>query len=144
MWTTLLLSQQIRQLRVLILKLMLCKVLQLGLVEGESPDNQLLCVIIVCICAHLIGKKSDDPQSPSYVPSIFGANDSRKYEQQQRRYEALEHRRQIKEQAESAGALNTGEEQTEEQEMSVPAGEFKALQEEYKSLQEDYRLRVEE
>ena len=101
-------------------------------------------VTIVCICAHLIGKKSDDPQSPSYVPSIFGANDSRKYEQQQRRYEALERRRQIKEQAESAGALNTGEEQTEEQEMSVPAGEFKALQEEYKSLQEDYRLRVEE
>lgn len=56
----------------------------------------------------------------------------------------MERRRQIKEQAESAGALNTGEEQTEEQEMSVPAGEFKALQEEYKSLQEDYRLRVEE
>ena len=58
----------------------------------------------------------------------------------------MDRRRQIKEQAESADALNTGEEQTvpEEQEMSVPAREFKALQEEYKSLQEDYRLRVEE
>ena len=61
----------------------------------------------------LIGKKSGDPQSPSYVPSIFGVNDSQKYEQQQRRYTALERRRQIKEQAEAASALlqlNSGEE----------------------------------
>ena len=44
--------------------------------------------------------KKDDPQSPSYVPSIFGAKNSQKYEQQQRRYEVLEHRRQKKEQVE--------------------------------------------
>ena len=57
----------------------------------------------------LIGKKSGDPQSLSYVPSIFGVNDSQKYEQQQR-YTALERRRQIKEQASALLQLNSGEE----------------------------------
>ena len=102
------------------------------------------------------GEKNDDPQSPSYVPSIFGANDNQKYEQQQRRYESLERRRHIKEQAEAASALlqlNTGEEHTvpKEQDGLVPAEELIALQKEYKSkitelncLQEDYRSRVEE
>ena len=68
----------------------------------------------------------------------------------------MERRRQIKEQAEAASVLlylNSGKELPvpEEQEKSVPAEEFKALQEEYKSkitelhsLQEDCRLRVEE
>lgn len=50
----------------------------------------------------------------------------------------MERRRQIKEQAEAASALlhlNSGKELPvpEEQEKSVPAEEFKALQEEYKS-----------
>ena len=64
--------------------------------------------MIVCVHVQLTGGKKT-----SYVPSIFGAKNSQKYEQQQRRYEALEHRRQRKEQVEAASALlqlNTGEE----------------------------------
>ena len=73
----------------------------------------------------------------NYVPSIFGAKNSQKYEQQQRRYEALEHRRQRKEQVEAANALlqlNTEEENLvhEEQDELVPAEELIALQQEYK------------
>ena len=65
-----------------------------------------MCCDCMCTCTTYRGGKYD-PQSPSCVPSILEA------EQQQTSYEALEHRRQRKEQVEAVSALfqlNTGEE----------------------------------
>ncbi len=46
----------------------------------------------MCACA-IIGKKQDDPDSPSYVPYIFGTKPGVKEICQQRRYEAVKRRR---------------------------------------------------
>ena len=113
-----------------------------------------------------IGSRSDDPQSPPYIPSMFGQISSKDLErarQQQRRYEALKRREEMQKEAEAAEAQV---QPTSSSPSSVHCGECKALEEQYElklqklqseydvkvqelqvkyeSLQEDYRLRVEE
>ena len=112
----------------------------------------------------LVGEKSDDPQSPAYVPSIFGTGSRSTsddcvtdlvHAQQQRRYEAVIRRQQKKDEAEAAEALlqitctSPSNQSSPTSSDDEGDSEFGAIEpsvsfQVYKSLEDDYRLRIDE
>jgi len=117
----------------------------------------------------LLGRRSDDPQSPAYTPSLFGPSVASKQRQHQamqqlKRYEALKRRNERKMEAAEAQVQPTSSATLAPS--SIPYEEYKALEEKYEiklqelqseyelklqklqakyeTLEEDYRLRVEE
>ena len=107
-----------------------------------------------------VGEKSNDPQSPAYVPSIFDSTKEHfsgpRVAQMLRRYEAVKRRQQKKDELEAAESLRLilvessspgdsdtlglSEIATEDTDQNGPTSqEYKALQVDHKALQEDHK-----
>ena len=76
-------------------------------------NSSLLPVLLIHV-----GKKKDDPDSPSYVPTIFGSKAGQKERSSQRRYEAVKRRRERKDEAERRESMQ----QAPETSPDVPGG----------------------
>lgn len=99
----------------------------------------------------LIGKKHEDPESPSYVPTIFGKEPGRRERNSQKRYEAVKRRREKKVEV-IQQASTTEEEQIPETSSDVVLGEsskhsepvieltkYEELESKYNALEVEYR-----
>lgn len=89
------------------------------------------------------GRKDDDPQSPSYLPTIFDFESDDKQQQKLRRYQSLVQRNQKKSELEEATAAvpSCEVEENKENEPSLPPTEH-SIQKDYKALEEEYRSRL--
>ena len=97
----------------------------------------------------LVGEKSEDPQSPSYVPSIFGSTTPTKSRQQLRRYESLKCRRQRKEVSgvtQPSNSDSSAEHRPRDMEFETAQPSTSSAPDvsilEFKTLEHDYRERV--
>ena len=106
---------------------------------------------------YFVGKRSNDPQSSSYSPSIFGqTRDARDLTamQQQRRYETVQHRQRIRNEAEVVDEGDMSEDamvkmsedamETDQPSSTVIGTSPESLEASFKSLEEDYQIRLEE
>ena len=122
--------------------------------QGQTPTyaaSTLLEVLLLClrnywICiltSVYVGKKNDDPESPAYIPSIFGTREgtAAKDSQRLRRYEAVQRRRKKREENDNTESRNDGKIETVQADISQKPDEYVPL-EKFEGLQMEYRSRM--